>query len=98
MNGPFDSEEDLNEAILRKYTYNRGPLYRAEYLRRYFPFIFKGHLAIFTHGDLQRKNIILREKSHDQEGSLLVIIDWEKIRMVSWVLGILLSCLCFAMG
>ncbi|CAG8205259.1 unnamed protein product [Penicillium salamii] len=79
VNGPFYSEDDLNEAMLRKYTYNGGPLYRAEYLRRCFPFIFKGHKATFTHGDLQRKNIILREKSHqDQECSRLVIIDWEK--------------------
>ncbi|KAJ5201404.1 uncharacterized protein N7498_006067 [Penicillium cinerascens] len=79
VNGPFDSEEDLNEAMMRKYTYNGGPLYRAEYLRKCFPLIFKGHEPTFTHGDLQRKNIIILEKSHrDNEGTRLVIIDWEK--------------------
>jgi hypothetical protein len=79
VNGPFDSEECLNEAMMRKYTYNGGPPYRAEYLRKCFPFIFKGHIPTFTHGDLQRKNIILREKNHqDHEETRLVIIDWEK--------------------
>ncbi|CRL23602.1 unnamed protein product [Penicillium camemberti] len=62
VNGPFDSEEGLNEAMARKYIYNGGSLYRAEYLRKCFPRVFKGHEATFTHGDLQRKNIIIRDK------------------------------------
>lgn len=79
VNGPFDSEEDLNEAMIRKYTYNGGPLYRAEYLRKCFPFVFKGHEAVFTHGDLQWKNIMIREKDNQgNEEASLVIIDWEK--------------------
>ncbi|CDM37774.1 unnamed protein product [Penicillium roqueforti FM164] len=49
VNGPFNSEGDLNEAILRKYTYNGGPYYRAEYLQKCFPFVFKGNKATFTH-------------------------------------------------
>ncbi|KAJ6185682.1 hypothetical protein N7519_006983 [Penicillium mononematosum] len=76
VDGPFDSEEGLNEAMLRKYTYNGGPLYRVEYLRKCFPFVLKGHNPTFTHGDLQRKNIILCEEfRQDQEGLRLVITD-----------------------
>lgn len=79
INGPFDSEESLNEAMLRKYTHNGGPHYRVEYLRKCLSLIFRGHKATFTHGDLQRKNIIIREKfQHDDERPQVVLIDWEK--------------------
>ncbi|KAJ6088363.1 hypothetical protein N7486_009624 [Penicillium sp. IBT 16267x] len=79
VNGPFDSEEDLNKAMTRKYIYNGGPRYRAEYFRKCFPLIFKGHEATFTHGDLQRKNIIIRDEGRpDNPGPSIVIIDWEK--------------------
>ena len=79
VNGPFDSEGDLNEAMMRKYTYNGGPPYRAEYPRKCLPSIFRDHEAILTHGDLQRKNIIIREKSHQsKEETRVVILDWEK--------------------
>ncbi|KAJ5899485.1 hypothetical protein N7495_004229 [Penicillium taxi] len=76
VNGPSDSEDGLNEGKLRKYIGNGGSLHRAEYLRRHVPFIFQGSKPTFTHGDLQKKNIIHCEKIH-QEGVRLVIIDWE---------------------
>lgn len=79
VNGPFDSEETLNEAMMRKYSYNGGPHYRMEYLRKCLPLIFQGHKATFTHGDLQRKNIMIREKiQQDEERPRVVVIDWEK--------------------
>lgn len=79
VNGPFDSEEALNEAMARKYVYNGGPQFRAEYLRKCFHLVFKGHKATFTHGDLQRKNIIICDESPaDIQGPNIVIIDWEK--------------------
>lgn len=79
VNGPFDSEESLNEGMLRKYsTHNGGRHYRAEYLRKCFPLIFQGHEATFTHGDLQRKNIIIRENfQQDDKRSRVILIDWE---------------------
>lgn len=79
VNGPFASEKHLNEAMIQKYKYNGGPPYRAEYLRKCLPLVFKGHEAVFTHGDLQRKNIMVREKNNQsREEASLVIIDWEK--------------------
>ncbi|KAF7712790.1 Uncharacterized protein PECH_002803 [Penicillium ucsense] len=79
VNGPFASEMHLNEAMIQKYKYNGGPPYRAEYLRKCLPLVFKGHEAVFTHGDLQRKNIMVCEKKNQAgEEASLVIIDWEK--------------------
>lgn len=79
VNGPFDTEEELNEGMARKYIYNGGPRYRAEYLRHHFPLIFKGNEATFTHGDLQRKNIMIRDEGGpDNQGPCVVLIDWEK--------------------
>ncbi|KAL4992660.1 phosphotransferase enzyme family protein [Aspergillus falconensis] len=79
VNGPFNSEEDLNEAMMRKYIYNGGPRFRAEFFRHCFPHIFKGHEPTFTHGDLQRKNIIICDEGHaGNEAPSIAIIDWEK--------------------
>ncbi|KAJ5358719.1 phosphotransferase enzyme family protein [Penicillium cataractarum] len=78
INGPFGSIEDLNEAMIRKYAYNGGSTYRAEYLRKCFPLVFNDPKAAFTHGDLQRKNIMIREKRQGSDEVSLVLIDWEK--------------------
>lgn len=79
VNGPFNSEEDLNEAMVRKYVYNGGSHFRAEYLRQCFARIFKGHEATFTHGDFQPKNIIICDEGVAGDGAPSVaIIDWEK--------------------
>jgi thiamine kinase-like enzyme len=65
--------------MIRKYTYNGGTPYRAEYLRKCLPLVFKGHDAAFTHGDLQRKNVMICEKKNqNKEEAHLVIVDWEK--------------------
>ena len=95
INGPFDSEEELNEVMIQKYIYNGGPHYRAEYFRYCFPLIFKGHEATFTHGDFQRKNIIIRDEGRaDYQSPSVVIIDWEKaggiqrIGNIAWLFGL----------
>lgn len=81
VDGPFDLEKDFAEAMVRKYqNYNGGSTpYRAEYLRKCFPLIFKDPEAAFTHCDFQRKNIMVRETNdQSKEEENLVIIDWEK--------------------
>ncbi|KEY70182.1 hypothetical protein S7711_03403 [Stachybotrys chartarum IBT 7711] len=44
---------------------------KAEYYRRALPLAVRGHAPVFTHGDLQRKNLLLRE-----DGTV-VMLDWE---------------------
>lgn len=42
INGPFDSEDDLNEAMTRKYVYNGGPRFRAEFFSPLLSSHFQG--------------------------------------------------------
>lgn len=71
VSGPFDSESLLNSALIEKYFYNSGLDQKAAFYRRVLPLILRGHEPVFTHGDLQRKNIIIRENG------AVVLIDWE---------------------
>ena len=71
INGPFETEAQLNEAMVLKYLYNTTSPQKAEYYRRVLPQVLRNHKPIFQHADLQRKNIMIRD-----DGTL-VIIDWE---------------------
>jgi hypothetical protein len=83
INGPFSSEEALTEALALKYSYNGHSDYRAEYYRQYLPQLFRNHRPTFTHGDVQRKNIMIQrvvDNSHDPSLPQwhVCILDWEK--------------------
>lgn len=71
ISGPFDSEEQLNNALVEKHIYNRGFNQKALYYRRMLPIVLQGHKPVFTHGDFQRKNIVITESGTP------VLIDWE---------------------
>ncbi|OAA54842.1 phosphotransferase enzyme family protein [Niveomyces insectorum RCEF 264] len=71
INGPFDSEEQVNHAFVLKYLYNNGMPAKAAFYRRALPRVFRNHRPIFTHGDFQRKNVVM------QDDGDVVLIDWE---------------------
>ncbi|KAG9253141.1 kinase-like domain-containing protein [Emericellopsis atlantica] len=71
ISGPFDSEAEFNNALVQKYLYNSGLDPKAAYYRRVLPLVLRDHNPVFTHGDLQRKNIIIKESG------MAVLIDWE---------------------
>jgi hypothetical protein len=71
IDGPFDTEAQLNNALIEKYLYNGGIPSKAEFYRRIFPSVFCDHASVFTHGDFQRKNILVKDDGN------LVLIDWE---------------------
>jgi hypothetical protein len=77
--GPFESEAALNEAMVRKYIYNGLPTHKANFYRTAFPVVFSGHPPVFTHGDLQRKNILIKKTigSGSVDDFTVVIVDWE---------------------
>ena len=63
INGPFETEDALNEALAQKYTYDGRAYYKAEYYRQSLPHIFWGDQPTFAHGDCQRKYIMVRKVS-----------------------------------
>ena len=92
INGPFETESALNEALALKSIqcaeYNERKGHKGNFYRRMLPQVLKGHPPVFTHGDFQRKNIIIRPRNpahanngqpETKEGGYdVVMIDWEQ--------------------
>ncbi|KAI0130564.1 hypothetical protein BJ170DRAFT_701209 [Xylariales sp. AK1849] len=64
--GPFETESDLNKAMVAKYVEDRLSKHKAENYTRTFKDVLQNHPPVFTHADFQRKN-----------NWKFVIIDWE---------------------
>ncbi|KFA46179.1 hypothetical protein S40293_10742 [Stachybotrys chartarum IBT 40293] len=69
--GPLDTEQQMLDAMAEKCMHTNPGYRKAEYYRRALPLAVRGHAPVFTHGDLQRKNLLLRE-----DGTV-VMLDWE---------------------
>ncbi|KAB8226679.1 hypothetical protein BDV33DRAFT_186708 [Aspergillus novoparasiticus] len=86
INGPFPSENAFIEGMVQKYLHDGGPSYRAEFFRHYLPRVLGGHSPTFTHGDFQRKDIMIQRESADSGHAdgletprlKLTLIDWEE--------------------
>lgn len=86
INGPFDTEDALNEALAQEYTFDGRRTYKADFYRKALCQVFRGHNPTFTHADLRRKNIIIRPVAPNSEfpnaaledGFEVTLIDWEK--------------------
>ena len=78
VNGPFATEADMNEGILRRVAETCPPS-----TIRLFRTILSNlppHQIVFTHADLQARNIIVKRTPSDANGPSrmeLSIIDWE---------------------
>ena len=71
--GPFETEMDLNDALVKKYLASWDlPVGKADFYRRAFPSVLSGHPPTFTHEDLKQKNIIV-----DKATGTITIVDWE---------------------
>jgi tRNA A-37 threonylcarbamoyl transferase component Bud32 len=74
ISGSFSTEDEFIDSIIRVYRLEGGDrsTHRAQYYQRCLPKVLRGHGApVFSHGDLQRKNIML------QPDGKPVLIDWE---------------------
>jgi tRNA A-37 threonylcarbamoyl transferase component Bud32 len=71
--GPFNTETELYDAIVRKCLASEALKHKAEYYREILPTVLRGHRPILTHGDIQRKNIMIRTGSVSD----IVLLDWE---------------------
>ncbi|KAI1455908.1 phosphotransferase family protein [Annulohypoxylon moriforme] len=85
ITGPFDKEEDLNMALAVRSQKNwegdgrRG--WMSEFFARNLPGALTSHSSVFTHADLQRKNILVLEVPEGQHGprqfKVTAVVDWE---------------------
>ena len=81
MSGPFDSEAAFNDGLLRKLATmpDMAPSY-LRFLKGLFSRAFRGHKTVFTHGDLQPKNVMVQRVEGKDGGSgsfTISLIDWE---------------------
>jgi len=79
MRGPFANEEDLNNGIilLMDRLLNK---FQALVYRQSITDAFSGHRPVFTHGDLQDRNLIVSQVGKREDGHRLfklTLIDWE---------------------
>jgi aminoglycoside phosphotransferase (APT) family kinase protein len=86
FNGPFDTESDLNKAMVARYASEGNSIHKTQHFSRAFEDVFQNHAPVFTHADFQRKNVMFRKPPAITENGLvqwastdleLVIIDWE---------------------
>ncbi|KAL1841227.1 hypothetical protein VTJ49DRAFT_7295 [Mycothermus thermophilus] len=96
VNGPFREERDFNRAMAissrRRWGDDGQRPWASEFLERHLPDALVGHEIVFTHGDIQRKNILVAKRdgqppegSEDKGGENLkgrwevtAIVDWEE--------------------
>ncbi|KAI1420745.1 kinase-like domain-containing protein [Xylaria sp. FL1777] len=73
-NGPFKTEKELVHGMILCYRDQIGHRlgHRADYFSRVLPQFLKGNgKPVFTHGDLQRKNIMIGSRGE------IAILDWD---------------------
>jgi len=62
--GPFGLESKLNAALVKRpraiWAANKKHSFKADFYERNLDAVLKGHEAVFSHSDLQRKNILVR--------------------------------------
>lgn len=78
--GPFDSENQFNAGLVQKLRdmedLNHGNMTaKVDFYARNLDTMLRSHCPVFTHSDLQRKNILVHRKQG--EASRVFIIDWE---------------------
>ncbi|KAL8867550.1 MAG: hypothetical protein Q9174_005593 [Haloplaca sp. 1 TL-2023] len=85
VNGPFVTEKEfclgLVEKLRQIHADNNHHMSRVEWLRRHLPVSLTGHHPTFTHGDIQKKNIMVERRSpkvlDNEDDFNLVVLDWE---------------------
>lgn len=79
ISGPFDNQTEINNGILERLRQSESPHY-VKLLEGMINSILHGHCTVFTHGDLQPKNIMVDRVGSHEDGSRIFkisLIDWE---------------------
>lgn len=79
FSGPFDTEAELNNAMIQTYAAGCHSKYKANFYTHVFADVYRNHEPTFSHADFQRKNVMVRkrETGPDDAPPELVMIDWE---------------------
>lgn len=83
--GPFTSERALSDGLVGRFREigkcnGDSPQYatKAAFYKRNLPKVLHDHKIVFTHGDLQIKNVIARPNTKSGEhGWTVALVDWE---------------------
>ncbi|BDD57420.1 hypothetical protein MAP00_002783 [Monascus purpureus] len=85
--GPFHSEYDFNKGLVKRlrsiWAANGRHSHKADFYERNLDSVFSNHKPVFSHSDLQRKNILVRRVSLETSSGLptesfeVALIDWE---------------------
>ena len=73
--GPFNTESEFNDALIKQCFSSEHQKGIAEFFGRHLPSVLNGHPPVLTHGDLQRKNIMIRIESNLNIN--ITFLDWE---------------------
>ncbi|TAQ87983.1 hypothetical protein B7494_g3664 [Chlorociboria aeruginascens] len=85
ISGPFTTEQALIQGLIQKSRVNAQDNRRHSYLADFFQeqltgnLVVDGRMPVFTHSDLQRKNILVEEIKGDQNRKEfhISLVDWE---------------------
>jgi hypothetical protein len=84
--GPFSSESAFIASLTGNYRAmverNNLPEYKTRFYEKYLARVLQGHRPTLTHGDVQRKNIMVAENTSRRNGQGgrsfdIVLVDWE---------------------
>ncbi|KAE8333369.1 kinase-like domain-containing protein [Aspergillus sergii] len=67
ISGPFADQEEMNKGLLRKLGQSENPPY-VQLLQNMVDTTLHGHRTVFTHGDLQPKNIMVERTGSYEDG------------------------------
>lgn len=87
VNGPFETENDLNGALVRKSRLiallNNQHGYKADFYHSSLPAVLQGHQPVFTHGDFKPKNIMVSKVQVETEGGANTVEDYQ-VTLIDW--------------
>lgn len=79
ISGPFANQKEMNCGILERLRQTESPQY-VQLLQGMVDCTLHSHRTVFTHGDLQPKNIMVQRAGSCEDGSSnfkITLIDWE---------------------
>ncbi|KAH6847087.1 kinase-like domain-containing protein [Chaetomium sp. MPI-CAGE-AT-0009] len=80
INGPFREERDFSMAMAKRsrsiWESNQYKPWMSEFFERHLPTALAGHRSVFTHADIQRKNVLVLDEA-ERGWRVTAVVDWE---------------------